>query len=307
VWHTSDGASGISGLSAGTSVKVTCFSADGKLENVRAPYYGTPPSKTFWKPVFDGIRERLTKRGWQNTEVLLGLPWDGEPQEEVVAFFKEITPEWRWRIHTHGYGKPLPNAEGKLVLGCGLEVGWLEGIGPAEELGGKWPNMAKGALMKRTYPITCGTRGVYHPQNPHIAWWRDEPILDTGKCQGTSQIGLDFWNGTLHDGGGGNPRDGLRAEIVTPGPNGAETSLYYEMLREGLQTTAAFCSVRDHNPELPAELKAKAKRAAEDMEIFIRGRFAWPDPIATSQRRWNAAVRDLYRIAGEVQAITPKN
>jgi hypothetical protein len=305
-WDGNQYKRGAPAYSPENSVLVTRMNADGKPENVRAPYYGTPTAKAFWQPVFDGIRERLAKRGWQNTKVVLGVPWDGEPQDEVIAFLKEVAPDWRWRVYTHGYGKPLPNTEGKLILGCGLEVEWFEGVGPASHLG-KWPNMVKGFLMKRLYPFTSGNRGIYPIGNPSTAW-RDGPTHDLFYgSQGISQIGLDYWLSlNCWTGLGGNPRDNLVENITTPGPNGAEPSLGYELLREGLQTAAVYKETKDRCADLSKEEKTKALEAVQTFESIIAGRMAWQDPIATSQRRWNAAVRDLYQIAGKVQAATPK-
>jgi hypothetical protein len=285
-------------------VKVTQVNADGKLENIRAPYYGTPKAKAFWQPVFDGIRERLAKRGWQNTTVLLGVPWDAPPQDEVIDFLKEVAPGWRWRVFSHGYTIPLPKADGKLIWGGGLEVGWLEFIGMPNPAwggeGGRYVTMLRGAGMKRTYPETTCIRGYYQ--------YRDLPTLCMlGGFQGYSQLGLDYWFSLAFSTGlGGNPRDGLIESITKPGPNGAEPCIDYDLLREGLQAAAAYFQVRDHDPNVPAEVKTKAIDAAQTFAATIFGRVVYGDQAARNQNRWNAAVRDLYQVAGELQAVTPR-
>jgi hypothetical protein len=202
----------------------------------------------------------------------------------------------------------LPSAEGKLTLLCGAEVGWLEGILPAKH--NYFGTVAAGYFMKRLYPYTCGNRRNYVPEGggPFSPQWRDQPIGDLiDGSQGTSEIGLDYWFSlNVWTGRGGTPRNGLVERITTPGPNGAEPQPCYELLREGLQTAAVYRETKDRCADLTKEKKEKALEAVQAFESIISGRYAWRDPIATSQRRWNAAVRELYQVAGEVQAATPK-
>ncbi|MGD0899690.1 MAG: glycoside hydrolase domain-containing protein, partial [Thermoguttaceae bacterium] len=308
--------------SATNSVKVTQIKADGSLVNIRAPYYGTPGSKAFWQPVFDGIRERLAKRGWKDTEVLLGVPGDQlnpsgnrskdrQPQKEAVTFLQEVAPGWRWRMFvTAGSGQGLPDANGKLVLKNGLEVGWLEGNRPisiiayAPFAGGPGTDIVRGATMKRSYPLTVGTA---------------DAVLSVGLgAQGLSQVGVDFWqlpegdkegwSPTLMRGGGRewwnvNPNVDVAKSLTTPGPNGAEPAGSYEWLREGMQIAEAFIQVRDHDSRLPEEIRFQATEATETLNAFLLRRMLAGDfcnPTSPIQRQ--SAVRALYRVAGELQS-----
>jgi hypothetical protein len=161
--------------------------------------------------------------------------------------------------------------------------------------------------MKRLYPYTCGTRWVYG-NGSFSPQWRDEPLVDLiDGSQGTSEIGLDYWYSlSVSTGLGGTPRNGLIEKITTPGDNGAEPQPCYELLREGLQTAAVYKWLKDRCVGLSKDEKTKVMDAVQGFESILLGRFAWQDPIATSQRRWNNAVREFYQVAGEVQAVTPK-
>lgn len=305
------------------SVKVTRINADGTLENVEAPYYTTAEAMPYWKPVFEGVRERMRKRGWADTEVLLGIIWDTQPQEEAVDFLKAAAPGWRWRVFGHGFNVPLVDATGKLTLACGAEVGWFEGTGPIGfgQMAGKFPALIKSATTKRTYPFTVGCRDQATLNKPGWAW-RDAPASTVrAGIQGMSQVGIDYWpiprwpgGDLIRSGGGGfNPRGALAKSITVPGPNGAEPRLQYELLREGMQAAEAFQQVRDTDPRVLADAQARATAAALAFDAFVKGRVeqaflprgVTADPPARAQERWNAAVADLYRAAGEVQAATP--
>lgn len=301
---------------ATNSVSVT-RDTGGKLETFKAPYYDTPEALAFWKPVFDGIRDRVAKRGWKDTEILLGLPWDCHPSEEAIEFFRQAAPGWRWRVFTHGFNVPLPQADGKLVFPNGSEVGWIEGTSPMGygQMVGKHPGLIKSAQMKRVYPFTLACREQVQPAAQ--AWlWREAPCaaVRSGN-QGLSQVGLDYWefdfekykprppnvrtslllvNGTS----GFNPRHDLAKSITAPGPNGAEPTLRYELLREGLQAAAALVAAR----ETPGgkEFEAFMKARLDHYLLYVT---YWPkdapppDRAVASQDRWNVAVKALYQSA----------
>jgi hypothetical protein len=304
-------------LNANNSVKVTRIQPDGTMTNGMAPYYDTPEAEAFWKPAFDGIRERLAKRGWKDTEPLLSLPFDSHPSEEAIAFFKKVAPGWRWRVFTHGFNINMPQPDGRLVLPNGAEIGWIEVTSPVGtgQLGGKHAHltrMAENPKRAFTFTTICRTQAIPGAQ----AWiWRDAPssAIQRGG-QGVSQLGLDYWDLQLGGnetppglrmnnliqiwgGGGFNPRALASKAITVPGPHGAEPTLDYELLREGLQVAAAFEVARD-------------TAAGKAFDAFMKARMAYhmgpssspaqvTDPAIVTHARWNAAVRDLYSAAAE--------
>jgi hypothetical protein len=301
-------------LNASNSVKVTQIRADGTMTNMFAPYYGTAGSEAFWKPMFDGIRERLAKRGWNETTVLLGVPRDSYPQEEAVEFFSKVAPGWRWRVFTHGAGLAV-RSDGKLILPNGSECGWYECCW----IPGKgicYPNINQIAFHpKRAYTFTSESRTECVTGSQGWIWRDISAACVMQNSQGISQIGLGYWDATpswepqpgfwggnlcqIGGGGGFNPRHFTSKSITVPGPNGAEPMLEYEWFREGVQAAAALALLRDTEAG-----KAFSKFLDPRLE-FLTKMHPHPaemtDQALISQARWNAALRELYKSAAETK------
>jgi hypothetical protein len=63
--------------------------ATGKLEEAEGPKWGTPEARAFWKPVFDGLREILKKRGLEGS-LMVGVAGDSVPKKDAVEDLKAI-------------------------------------------------------------------------------------------------------------------------------------------------------------------------------------------------------------------------
>ena len=60
--------------------------ATGKAKDLQLPLYtADAKSKELWKPLYDELRARLRKRGWEK-QMLLGYCNDEVPSKEVVTF-----------------------------------------------------------------------------------------------------------------------------------------------------------------------------------------------------------------------------
>jgi len=82
-------------------VKITELDeATGKLIEAVGPRWGTPESRAFWKPVVEGLRRVLRKRGVEKS-MFFGLGSDLKPDEFVVGDLKAIAPEVPWACHSH--------------------------------------------------------------------------------------------------------------------------------------------------------------------------------------------------------------
>jgi hypothetical protein len=284
----------VDSYTAANSVQVTGIGADGKLTNFPAPYYTTPEAGAFWKPVCDGLKARVAKRGWKETEMLLGHPWDSWPQEEAVEFLQQAAG-LRWRVFSHAFNYPKPDAQGRLFMPCGAEVGWQETCVP---VGDHRDSQSFNALMKRVYAITTAGRNTTVMVNA-LCYWRDYPATAIRKgVQGISQVGIDFWDlpkdGNLlrNPVSGFEPRHDTAKAITVPGPNGAEPLVQYLMLQEGLQVCEAWWRVRDGG-------NVAVDKAFDD---FLAQRqqcknHHTPKTNITDQGRWHQAIRDLYRAA----------
>lgn len=303
----------VDSYTAEKSVQVTGIGADGKLTNFPAPYYTTPEAGAFWKPVFDGLKARVAQRGWKDTEMLLGHPWDSWPQEEAVEFLRQAAG-LRWRVFSHAYNYPKPDAQGRLVMPCGADVGWQETCFPVGDH--RSEGNAFNALMKRDYAITTAGRNTTEMVN-QLCYWRAYPATAIRKgVQGISQVGIDFWDLPKHGNllrnpvSGFEPRHDTAKAITAPGPDGAEPLVQYLMVQEGLQVCEAWWRVRDGGND------AVDKAFDDFLAQRQQGKAEWicsggrePHPRCplcggkgcktniTDQGRWHQAIRELYQAA----------
>ncbi|MEI7833980.1 MAG: glycoside hydrolase domain-containing protein, partial [bacterium] len=213
---------------------------DGKLLPLQLPMHGKPGSEELWKLVMDGINTRVQKLGWKRTKILLGTGGDNWPGPDTVKMFQRVAPYAQWRVITHGGGCPKWGpAEQERTQPNGMVVGFLE--------------MARrtGNLRNWTWEVPVSSNARDHVSaNPYD--YREMPLLHTERCNfnGFSWKGLDYWSYTVPGGtqrnaltgylGFGNVVGGTPRAILAPGPDGAVTTVQFEMLREGGQDTAAM-------------------------------------------------------------------
>ena len=79
--------------------------ASRELKEMKAPDWGTPESRAFWKPAVDGLREVLAKRGLQRS-MMFGLLGDNALPNKAgksLQFddFCAISPQTKWVASTH--------------------------------------------------------------------------------------------------------------------------------------------------------------------------------------------------------------
>lgn len=61
-----------------------------KLEHV--PDWGTPESRTFWQPVFEGVRTVLKKLGIEHN-IAVGIVCNFTPSRQAVEDIANVAPE----------------------------------------------------------------------------------------------------------------------------------------------------------------------------------------------------------------------
>ena len=80
--------------------------ATGKTNEIQAPQWGTPEAKPFWKPVLEGVRAILAKRG-MDKGMILGCKVDMIVNQKCDADCAAIQPDLKWYLRTHHvYGPP---------------------------------------------------------------------------------------------------------------------------------------------------------------------------------------------------------
>ena len=89
-----------SALAGGFPIPYTKVDASGKATEQEAPQWGTPESKTFWRPVVEGMKAVLAKRGMEKT-MLFGCETDGAFIPQCKDDFKAIAPDIHWYSRAH--------------------------------------------------------------------------------------------------------------------------------------------------------------------------------------------------------------
>jgi hypothetical protein len=276
--------------------------ATGVLSEQVAPEWGTAESQAFWKPVIDGMREVLAKRGLEKSMMVgLGQGIYGG----TVADLKAVAPDVPWVCHSHLYTERFGAGRGTgsqpvgynaVVSAAVFAVLW----DPEEDqpfYG--WRNpfrivsfpRSEYALLTVEGDLTMyrlcaegvlltGTRtrleGKYN--------WRLESLAaavggkkDFPGIRGLGRLGADFW-WVLEGKEGGHAICGrypgsdwgtlsmtiynAKTWLLAPGPDGAVSTVRFELMREGLQEAEARIFVQ--NALLDDALRAKLGKPLAD-------------------------------------------
>ena len=299
------------------TVPLTLVDADGRTAEWTQPIYGSPGTEPLWRAVMDGVRDRVKRRGWPETAILLGCGADNRPHETTARFFRRVAPYARWTLFTHGRGDPRP--EGPSMQLGDLVVGYLETPGeprPAYPLGdgliGGWDSPF----------VRAGThRAMVRAYSP-LATYRSIAAATLGDgYRGFCRFGFDFWEpgGTADARGAGilgryhtngtldinlmrdNPRS-----IVAAGVEGAVGTVRFEMLREGIQECEAQISIERaladeaRRARLGEDLVRRCRETLQErLKAALMGGESW-EWFAASD--WQGRSRRLFGVAGEVSA-----
>jgi hypothetical protein len=307
--------------------------ATGKTELINLPRYEDPAAKTLWKPLFDQLRQRMTKRGLAD-KMMVSMLSDTWPNKEEVATIKEASGNLPWANHTHGGGHSTKMLYGLTPVTYITDV-W-DDVLPVE------PSKARTYGWKRADLVT-----QYH-RFDQLDWWALPAVLHglelniTGNQRGIGRVGADFWP-CLKDRKGrqaGFPVDrypecfwhslNLTSHMLVPGPTGPVALQRYEILREGLQECEARIAIESVltdevlKAKLPAELVQKSQEALDERlrevwrsgcSLSLDGR---SDRFATARLThadnygggagatwfissgWQERTQQFYNLAGEV-------
>lgn len=307
---------------AGDQVRLTKINAKGEFVEWTHDNFGTGASRQLWKPVFQGLRQRLADRGWPEETLMLGVGADQRPSPETVAFFQELAPAATWALFTHGRGDPPPR-DGLQVI-RGMVVGYsTKPYHPRS----RFP-LGDGIIGGWNNPFfqTSSMRspGVYDPP----ASWLVLPASSTrGAYRGLSRVGLDYWplEGTASGGRGTGilarfgtnnvldinlMRNNTRS-LTAPGPEGALATVRLQMLIEGRQLTEARIVIE-------RALRDDQARGQLDDGLVRRARELLNAHLAMvllSEKDWNWLMtwnlrqhaRDVYETAAAIQTALWEN
>jgi hypothetical protein len=266
----------------------------GKTAEETVPVIGDPGSERFWKPLVDGVRDLVVRRGWSERIVMLGLGGDQRPGRKTVDLFKDWTPYARWNFLSHFSGDPEPK-DGKLFAAGGAEIGMKE-----------WPWLS----LCRVQPATVLEQRQANPNDflelPTERWHHQEnspPFLFRTLPQHwghLGRIGLDYWMASQRDKPRATSFFSHTNALTVPGPGGAIPGVRFQMLREGVQDMEIRLGIVRACLKLPEEQR-KVYRALLD-ELARRVEFGTPFYLSQSELQydWPAYLATLHETAADL-------
>jgi hypothetical protein len=195
----------------------------GQTSEVSVPAFTGDGADQFWKPLLDGVRAIVKRRGWSERIIMLGLGGDNRPSQKTGDVLRQWAPYARWDILSHYSGDPGPK-DGKLIVVGGLEIGVREWpcTGFRASSAKEWEQHVEKPME---FLDLSTARGAYNEKSPPSVYRMLS--LHYGYL---SRVGLDFWSGARV----GSWFGGINA-IVAPGPEGAIPTARFQMFREGVQ------------------------------------------------------------------------
>ena len=214
--------------------------AAGKAERLQLPQYSDAKSLALWKPIYEGLRERLRIRGMLD-RVMLGIPLDPKPTKGVVDLFRKLMPGTPWLVQDHIY------VAGEKIHGVPVVYQanvFFHGVNTHDvrksRYGMKRPD------IRLHFPRSLSLGKV--PINHRLLV---EKLAFSG-LRGIARVGGDMW--PVMKGKRGRGRGlmithrytkanagglGVWVHILQPGDESAVATDGFEMLREGVQETEA--------------------------------------------------------------------
>ena len=206
--------------------------ATGATTPIPAPEFEDEGAAAFWRPLLDGLRAVVTKRGWSDRVIVLSMGGDARPSAKTGELLREWAPYARWHLVSHFGADPGPK-DGKWIIIGGLEVGL--GVQPWLPLRTTEVLERRMAAVPNEFIEQTTLRTTWLEASPPMAF-RQLPLRgDMGR------IGLDFWlkvpespqhaarRVISNNGIGGNNA------LIVPGPDGPEPTVRFQMFREGVQ------------------------------------------------------------------------
>ncbi len=271
----------------------------GKTFDLHAPMYGRPGSEALFKPMWDGLRQIVRKRRWDQGILMIGQGFDSRPLKPVQQFFGKIAPDARWVVFSHWLGEPHA-AEGKLIVSGGMEVGYRQIVStePLPELHPDYPD-----VPARDY-ISAGAHRIEVLPWSSPTSYRNIPNITGTFCR----IGLDFWPVVSVD---GHHKDIFNTKIcgpwlykahpvaiTAPGPRGALSTVRFQMLREGVQETEARIFIAKTIAAMSDARKQPYRELLEERVIARRVGAALTQ--AQLSLDWLGLTARMYRTAGNL-------
>ncbi len=304
---------------------------DGQPREWAAPLYDPDPDGGALGALLRGFQDQVHDRGWEDTQILIGMVHDQVAEERVVERFAELAPWAKWVRFSHFRGEPAPrvdqteySAPPHMPLAFTEEPYW-----PHRMASGGWdlsfPRMTIQRRWMVEYTPLTQFRSVFDATIGGTPYERFRENAYAGLCRWA----MDYWNVD------GDNNLLLKYEVsrwrlmyrtvsvkklMAPGPDGPVPTTRLEMLLEGLQETEARIALEralrrdDLRQELRGEIETLLQRRrrflsregrhgmgsrdyqgdARQAEIYTRLWGVAPD--------WPAEAFLLYELAAQVAA-----
>jgi hypothetical protein len=207
--------------------------ATGATTPIPAPEFEAEGAAAFWRPLLDGLRAVVTKRGWSDRIIMLSLGGDARPNAKTGELLREWAPYARWHLASHFSGDPGPK-NGKLIAAGGLlEVGLA--VNPWCPLRTTEALERRMAAAPNEFIEQTALRTTWLEASPPMAFRQLALRGDLGR------IGLDFWRKVPGSPMHAAPRVvsnagvGGNNALLEPGPDGPVPTVRFQLLREGVQ------------------------------------------------------------------------
>ncbi len=263
--------------------------ATGQTSEIKAPAITDEGAESFYRPLLEGVRQIVTRRGWSERIIMLSLGGDFRPGQKSGELMRQWAPYARWNILSHFSGDPGPR-DGRMIATGELEVGLKE-----------WP--AGGCLTAARLEERILTPGD-SLELPTIRWQHQEyspPMLFRTlplqwNCM--TRVGLDFW---LADNRGPKSTSFFSHinALTVPGPDGATPTVRFQLFREGVQDAHLRSAIIKAYAKLPEEQR-KPYRALVD-EFAMRA--AWSSAYLSQHELsfdWPSYAARLQQAAAEL-------
>lgn len=269
----------------------------GKLTRYEQPIPGTPESIKLWKPVFDAIRERARKRGWDDVLSVAHQSYCTPPPPESVDALHRMWPEAVWSFTSHNctLGAVFKGKKARMPVHYGACV-WTAG---------KLAHRGYKRLLARIdkpHIWTTANRMWYTDQSPVFQFRRlGEDVIMRGH-NGLGQMGADLFP---IDGGKGRyyhlnyNRGGLGPAfstrcILAPGKDGPIATERYEMFREGMQLAETILRMQQalDTERINGDLARRVNACLDRRSSAYMGGY-WEGQLARD--------RELYELASEIE------
>ena len=173
--------------------------ANGTLSPVEIPGILDPGAEAFYRPLLDGVRVLVKRRGWDERCILVGMGGDKRPSKEAGDAMRQWAPYARWELLSHFSADPgsfMYKGEHKEALEQGkyiaigdLEVGvksfpWLNEYGPLDT-----KRLLQWLAQPREY-MDLATARWWFRDNSSPYMYRTLPLA---WCGNLGRLGMDFW------------------------------------------------------------------------------------------------------------------